>query len=615
MRYKPKLYQNNKRSAAFIYAVTFNSGFSVVLVLTLFISFLIQPIHKAFASEDAITVDVEKNSPVAESVALQASSKSAETVTINDSIRDSDESIEASTLDDDIDNEPATTIEDSLLKNTKNSSTSINNNVVNTNVQADIQSSNITASSTKQTFATSSKVASSSNKSLLLQTSVSTTTQTGSESNSDTGETESSSTSSNSYSDNDSSSASSSDLMTTTVGADSSLDDHVSFSASSTGADSTETQDTDLTGIIDNLAPQQINQVEAQSLVTEDNYYQFNRQSCVAIGDGTYHCSVNTETGIDLNAVVYADLGANSNMEIFLRTSMGEVKQLTDNEYEDTSPHYNAESMQVVWQRQIDGRYQIILYDIKEEKEDQLTFSRTNNMEPKVSKEGVVWQAWDGNDWEIMMFDGTYTDQLTDNLTQDVAPAIDDGYVLWSVLGLEEQEAKVYSLKSGETLTINGYEGGVIANPRFVLVYDTMYDNGDVVTQGFDPNTGISAPIASRPADNPVEIPDADGTGETRALIQNKSSSKGEFNIDGTKNVTGSSTSGVGEIDEAETLNLKQASANGSSTADEPDDMQLSSTSLKTTEDQQFLELTDYDLIIQPTNESGSSSTAINQGD
>lgn len=60
MRYKPKLYQNNKRSAAFIYAVTFNSGFSVVLVLTLFISFLIQPIHKAFASEDAITVDVEK---------------------------------------------------------------------------------------------------------------------------------------------------------------------------------------------------------------------------------------------------------------------------------------------------------------------------------------------------------------------------------------------------------------------------------------------------------------------------------------------------------------------------------------------------------------------------
>src|SRR5690606_27206597 len=128
-----------------------------------------------------------------------------------------------------------------------------------------------------------------------------------------------------------------------------------------------------------------------------------------------------------------------------------------------------------------------ILYDITEDEESQLTFSRTNNMEPKISRDGVVWQAWDDNDWEIMYFDGDFTTQITDNEVQDVAPVIEDGYVLWTILGRNTQEAKVYSLESGQTRTITGHDGGVIQNPRFVLVYDTKYDNGDIVTQGFDP--------------------------------------------------------------------------------------------------------------------------------
>lgn len=289
--------------------------------------------------------------------------------------------------------------------------------------------------------------------------------------------------------------------------------------------------------------PREDTVVEAQYLVTEENYYQFNKNACVEMGDGTYHCSSKTSEAADSASVVYSEQGSSGNLEIFLKTSRGKVKQLTDNEFDDSSPNYDPESMRVVWHRLIDGRYQIIVYDVMEGEETQLTFSKTNNMEPKVSESGIVWQAWDGNDWEIMLFDGSYTDQLTDNDAQDVSPVIQDGYVLWSVLGDEEQQARVYSLETKETTSIVGYEGGAIENPRFVLVYDTKFENGDVVTQGFDPTTGMSAPITSKPAPAPVNIPAPDPIGEIVALINGKSSSKSDGDLGDTPDDGGNASS------------------------------------------------------------------------
>jgi hypothetical protein len=327
--------------------------------------------------------------------------------------------------------------------------------------------------------------------------------------------------------------------------------------------------------------------VELGSLVTNDNYYQFNRQSCVAIGDGTFHCSVKTAADIDSGSVVYASVGENNTSEIFLRTKRGESIQITDSVYDDTAPFYDPETLQIVWQRTIDGRQQIVLYDIEDKKEMQLTFSRTNNMEPKVSSAGIVWQAWDGNDWEIMYFDGVYTEQITDNQSQDVTPVIEVEYILWTVLGGEEQEARVYSLADKEAVTIAGHSGGAITNPRFILVYDTLFDNGDVVTQGFDPITGLSAPIAAKAAPKPVEIPNPDPIGEIRALIQNKSSDEEEL------------ADGKGKTSTSD-VNLK-----ASTTPTDGSVLDLSSdtvTGLISTSTEPNLELTEFDIIVMPLN-------------
>lgn len=560
MLFKPISNYSKKRHAAFIYNVVFNSAFSLFVVIILFTSFLVQPIHQAYANElgsedepvDEVKVkdkqavqqpvsDEELFTENEETVLIDEANTDSETITLNDDIAEQDdvsvnpdnETLDTTELTDndtDLDNQNSTSPGPGLGENNEASTTPV----------TDSDSSDQTSSSTPEG-----------------------------------------------------------------IDSDDDLDES-----------DTDNQDSKSTTTLEEIEP--VVPVQAQSLTTDDNYYQFSKKSCVSIGDGTFHCSLSQETGIDLNAVVYSELGENKNMEIFLRTSEGEVKQITSNDYEDTSPNYNAESMQVVWQRQIDDRYQIIKYDISEEEESQLTFSRTNNMEPKVSEQGIVWQMWDGSDWEIMYFDGKYTDQLTDNLTQDVAPAIDDGYVLWSVLGGSEQEAKVYSLASGEILNINGYEGGMIANPRFVLVYDTVFDNGDVVTQGFDPVTGLSAPIAAKPADNPVNIPNTDSTGETRALIQNKSSHEDDFNPDGTKNVTGSSTPGFANgststSSVSDSLDLRGAKDN--IVLPSPDEDNLENLNSSTTEKivEEF-ELTDYDLILVPPTENVVVNTATTTG-
>ena len=323
--------------------------------------------------------------------------------------------------------------------------------------------------------------------------------------------------------------------------------------------------------------------VEVQYLITEENYYQFNKNACVSVGDGAFHCSTNTKSELDAQSVVYSEQGASGNMEIFLKTSRGKVKQITSNDFDDTAPHYDPESLRLVWQRLIDGRFQIILYDIMEERETQLTFSKTNNMEPKVSEAGIVWQAWDNNDWEVMYFDGAYTEQLTDNQAQDVAPVIQDGYVLWSVLGVDSQEARVYSLDTKETITISGHDGGSIANPRFVLVYDTEFENGDTITKSFDPATGLSEAVAARSAPEPIDIPENDPTGEIRALLIQGKNQKDESEFEG---LPDDETGAVGTSSSPDTLNLKvEENAAASSTVIIP---------------AANFELTEYDLVIAP---------------
>lgn len=117
-----------------------------------------------------------------------------------------------------------------------------------------------------------------------------------------------------------------------------------------------------------------------------------------------------------------------------------------------------------------------------------------------------------------------------------------------------------------------------------MLVYDTKYDNGDVVTQSFDPVTGLSEPIAAKPASEPVNIPDSDPIGEIRALITNKSKDeKFSISIDSDGGDGGNPPT---PYDDG-SLNLKS-----------PDPSQPAVDIASTTVNMPDFELTEYDLVI-----------------
>jgi len=217
-----------------------------------------------------------------------------------------------------------------------------------------------------------------------------------------------------------------------------------------------------------------------------------------------------------------------------------------------------------------------------------------------------VWQEWIGDDWEIVALIDGDREQITNNDRHDVAPTIRDGYIMWHVTNSDgDKLLSVYEIETGITSDIADPDGGQVENPRFVLVYDTKFENGDLITKTYDPETGEVRPVGSQPAPPPA-LPDPEPTGEEGAIIQNKSSNKSEAEeaVDDLINTYKSNTA--------------------TSSPDSTSDVQSAATSTSdmTTEATQFeadvdmtgeatttLTLTEFDLIVEPYEATSSAQT------
>ena len=50
---------------------------------------------------------------------------------------------------------------------------------------------------------------------------------------------------------------------------------------------------------------------------------------------------------------------------------------------------------------------------------------------PQIYGSNVVWEGYDGNDYEIFLYDGSSTTQLTNNSYDDQNPQIYESNVVW----------------------------------------------------------------------------------------------------------------------------------------------------------------------------------------
>src|SRR5680860_368540 len=64
----------------------------------------------------------------------------------------------------------------------------------------------------------------------------------------------------------------------------------------------------------------------------------------------------------------------------------------------------------------------------------QVTHNWTMNQQPQLSGERLVWQAYDGTDWEILTYDlnsGSIV-QLTDDGIDESDPRLDGAHLVWT---------------------------------------------------------------------------------------------------------------------------------------------------------------------------------------
>ncbi len=320
-----------------------------------------------------------------------------------------------------------------------------------------------------------------------------------------------------------------------------------------------------------------------QDVAHNDNVYQFTKQQCVSMGAGAYHCFDADETTLQTDGeTLFVQQDDDGDKEIYMSLEGNQVA-ITDNQLDDDAPFYDPLSDTIVWHRLEGGQYQV--YSYQDRNETLLSGDYAMSMEPHRSGDYTVWQSWINESWQVVLHDGTTARVISDGTNQNIAPQVEGAYVIWNVTDGSSHRVAVYEIATGLTSLIDDTEGARVYNPRFVLVYDTKFDNGDVVTKGYDAETGTVVPLAAAAPVMPQELPDSDQTGETRALLQNKSPSRDDTNE---------------ELDTSESANT----ANGTTTAtssletnESVADLTVSVAPATTTPN---LPLTDFDIIVEP---------------
>ncbi len=104
------------------------------------------------------------------------------------------------------------------------------------------------------------------------------------------------------------------------------------------------------------------------------------------------------------------------------------ITQLSDNEnIDDDYPQIH--NGMVTWMGFDGNDWEIFLYDGG--LPIQLTNNNHDDANPQIHNGMVTWEGYDGNDREIFLYDGGQTIQLTDNDYYDINPQIHNGMVTW----------------------------------------------------------------------------------------------------------------------------------------------------------------------------------------
>src|SRR3989338_975951 len=328
---------------------------------------------------------------------------------------------------------------------------------------------------------------------------------------------------------------------------------------------------------------------ESVSVVQTDTDYTFNQEECTKLATGSYYC---LKPVVDmLEDALFAAPDEDGDLEIFLVRD-GVQSQVTSNQVDDAAPYFDENSNTIVWHRLHNDRFQIVSYEVDSGDETLLTSTSENNMEPTRQGDYTVWQRWVDGYWNIILHDGRGETKLTNNGGHNVAPYVHGSLVVWNRHNSDGQKTiEMYDIDTRSYVSVPDAEGLSVSNPRMVFVFDSLTPEGDIITKGYDVLSRKFIDLDSLPVNLPDEIPNSDSTGETRALIQSKPTVKTDI-----EELTESDIDvpTVGPEPELESLTLNLAT----------------STVVTATTSESIESLIEYELVIEPYNGTTTSSSS-----
>ena len=178
----------------------------------------------------------------------------------------------------------------------------------------------------------------------------------------------------------------------------------------------------------------------------------YNGSSVTQITDNQYD---DLNPRIDGGQIVWQCLDG-SDFEIFAYDGV-EVRQITNNSREDLNPAIH--SSQIVWEQcdggDCDGRdgdWEIYHHDLVTALSTRITTNEGDDHLPDIDEGIVTYQGFDGNDYEIYIWNGSAATAVTDNEVMDMQPRIDGDMIAWS-RQISETVHDIYSyeISTGET--------------------------------------------------------------------------------------------------------------------------------------------------------------------
>lgn len=110
-----------------------------------------------------------------------------------------------------------------------------------------------------------------------------------------------------------------------------------------------------------------------------------------------------------------------------------EIFALTNNDTDDVA--LSASFGNAVWQGKDPngGDWEIYLYSKDTDEIQKITDNDANDINPVIAGPYVAWEVWDGNDFEICVYNGDKITQITNNDSNDVEPNISAPFLFWRV--------------------------------------------------------------------------------------------------------------------------------------------------------------------------------------